>query len=37
MGQSQSTDHPELYEFPPPVQTRGITTPHVLFKADMNY
>lgn len=27
MGQSQSTDYPELYEFPPPVQTRGITTP----------
>lgn len=28
MGQSQSTDRPELYEFPPPVQTRGMT-PHV--------
>lgn len=36
MGQSQSTDYPELYEFPPPVQTRGIS-PHVLFKIyDMN-
>ena len=25
MGQSQSSEYPELYEFPPPVQTRGIT------------
>ena len=24
MGQSQSSEYPELYEFPP-VQTRGIT------------